>query len=135
VVGSAYTPSDKNHERAEHVLRQIFAGEHQVYMPFTALTEVVCKLSNILLGHGKDPDLAVSFGDLLPMESSINWVSVDREFAYDAAMFGRLHRLRGMDALYAYTAFKFNCELLTTDNDFFKSANKAIKVRHLGELK
>lgn len=135
VLVNSFTPTNALYIPARHVVSQIFAGEHKVILPYSVLTETICKLSNIFTGSGKDPDLAVAFGDALFIDPNIEWVEITRSFAYDAAMFGRLHRLRGMDALIAYTALRFNCELLTSDNDFFKSASKVIKIRHLGEFK
>jgi predicted nucleic acid-binding protein len=131
---AAYTPNDKLHRSAKHILFQVLDGEHQVYLPCTGLVEIVCKLSNILIGHGKNPDNAIDLGDALFIDENIKWIAVDREFAYSATMFGRLHRLRGMDALLAYTALKCNCELLTADGDFFKSASKVLKIRHLNDV-
>ena len=132
---NAFTPTNKLHASAKYFVVQVLRSEHSIVLPYSVLTETVCKISNILIGNGKNPDIAVEFGDTLFSDANIKWVEIDRSFAYDAAMFGRLHRLRGMDALIAYTALKFNCELFTADNDFFKSANRAIKVRHLGEFK
>ncbi len=97
VLVNAYTPTNSLHKPAQHIVLQMFKGEHHVVLPYSVLTETICKLSNIFTGKGKDPDLAVEFGDALFVNENITWVEISRSFAYEAAMFGRLHRSRGMD--------------------------------------
>lgn len=130
---SAFVPSEQHHISSRKLVDNVLTGHHQVILPYVVLTEVVCRIALRLKGNSQASEIAVRWGEQVLRMRNIYWKPIDRLFAYEAALFGQKHGLRGMDALIAFAALHNNCELLTEDEDFQAVAN-IIKVKALSDV-
>jgi|GEM_PF-1740867 len=121
------------HVEASEFVRDVLAGLHQVAAPASVLTEVVCACARRCRQYGIDRNYAVEYGNKLRACPYIVWKTVDVNLAYEAAVCGRIHGLRGMDALVAATAFHYGVPLLASDNDF-RVLEPALYVFNLREM-
>ena len=131
---SAMFPREVWYPEASMFLLDMFAGLHQVAVPATVLTEIVCATARRCKEYGIDPNRAVEYGESLRSCPNIVWKTVDQAFAREAAICGRMFGLRGMDALVASTALYYGVPLLASDGDF-RVLEPSVYVMTLMELK
>lgn len=114
------TAAEDEHRIAARFVDAVIDGQHKVVLPYSVVSEVVCRLARHYRDQNVDDYFAERWGEQMLRIPHISWIDVDRAFAYWAAMCGRQFRLSGMDALVAYAAFIEHCNLVSRDREHLR---------------
>jgi predicted nucleic acid-binding protein len=114
---------------AHRYTTDVFDGKHRSVCPASVIAETAAGASRRYKAEGlKITHIARWIDDLLKCPN-IAWKTVDRNFAYEAAMVGASHGLRGMDALIAATAIYYDLPIVTEDAEFSRLAPSVSIIR------
>ena len=118
---SAYNKIEGDHRKSLALIDRIVRGRCAIILPCPLLPEIVCRLAAYFRNRKIDPVEALKLGRHLQLRPNITWIPADTQFCLHAMELGTRHRLRGMDAIVAYTVLRFDCDLVTNDRDFHDS--------------
>ena len=108
---AAFDPSDRFHDDSVTLFRTSAARSQVLAGPSFVVLESVCALGRRI----GDPQKARAAGAKMTAHPSLHFEPVTEALLAEALRLGLDHRLRGPDALYAATAVRLGCPLLSWD--------------------
>jgi predicted nucleic acid-binding protein len=114
---AAFDPADVFHAESVRILRVAAERGLPLAGPAYVMLESVCAL-----GRRVDPDAARTAGERMIEHPALHLEPLTEEFLSEAQRLGIEHRLRAADALYAATAARLDCLLLSWDSELINRA-------------
>lgn len=130
---SSFMTNETNHALADQFVLDAVQGEHRIVVPTIFINEVICSLSRRFAEFERDRNFLEDVAETIWNSSVFSWKTVDRQLAREAAVCGRLYRLRGMDAIFAATALYYQLPLLTEDKEFSRTT-EVIRILRLKDI-
>jgi len=110
---NAFNPYEAGHEISNQFLALLQENAMPIIVPTLLLSEVAAAISR---GRG-EAQLARDFAATLAELPHMIWIPLDMTLSQQAVDIAANYRLRGSDAVYAATAARFGCDLVTLDQE------------------
>lgn len=110
---NGFDQREKEHEYSRALLELLHKQNIPIFIPNLVLAEVAGTISRTR----QDADKAQSFAAALSRLPNIFLIPLDSSLAERAASLAAQHGLRGADSVYAAVAKKYDCILLSLDNE------------------
>ena len=110
---AAFDPADRFHDDSVALLGAAAERAIPLAGPAHVVLESVCALARRL----NDPGMARAAGEKMYEHPALHLEPLGDDLLAGAERLGVDHRLRGADALYAVTAARLGCPLLSWDSD------------------
>jgi predicted nucleic acid-binding protein len=127
---NAFIPTENGSDISKELLRRLQSQGIPMVAPYLLLPETAAAISK---GQNK-PELARQFAAALERLSHLVLIPLDQILARQAVDIAAMHRLRGSDAVYAAVAQRFNCALITLDQEQHERVASVLVTYYPNEL-
>ena len=122
---NGFDQREKGHEHSRALLERLHKENIPIFIPSLVLAEVAGTISRTR----QDAAKAQSFTTALSRLPNIFLIPLDSSLAEQAAELAARHGLRGADSVYAAVAEKYDCILISLDNEHLNRLTGIVTVQ------
>ncbi len=127
---NAFNPVESRSRVSKELLARLQSQAIPMIVPFLLLPETAAAISR----GQNDPELARQFATTLQRLPNLVLIPLDQKLAQQAFEIAAAYRLRGSDSIYAATAQRFACPLITLDHEQHDRVASCLKTHYPGEI-